>query len=369
MFDTRGLACRLSPVAIFQAGGLWHCAVDAAPGDRMSSPYQLAELFVTKGPPYWFFSNAKDAKHLGKKQDGAGGNFDFSRKMWYAKNNELFVKMWNTGKVQLEERAICGNMVVKVIQELKAGEEARRHEKKVEAKHDTVKSADHVEIHNRKDLHIPDDLPEDIAELERRVCLVLQKHPQQETSTNPERHGAEVVSDIIAKSRTWTSFGPRSGISDAKRVLRAFDLEICKDVKDAVDGTFAAEELKEIARRNKRNASRNKTPVVRDWADDTLQAVPTDDPASEPEAEPEEMELVYPELAPEIVCPICENVISEQFMDCDCVPQHCNGYEVWKRCKRCHKMLRADNFQYRVLRLATAEHGLYSTVCPFCACS
>jgi len=335
----------------------------------MSTPHQLAELFVTKGSPYWFFSDAKNAKYLGKKQGGAGGNFDFSRKMWYAKNNELFVKMWNTGKVQLEERAICGNMVVKVIHELKAGEEARKQEKKVEAKRDAAKSTDHSEIHNRRDLLIPNDLPEDLAELERRVWPVLLKHPELATSANPKRHSEAVVADIIAKSRTWTSFGPRSGISDAKRVLRAFDLEICKDVKDAIDGTFEAEELKEIARRNKKNASRNKAPTMRDWTDDTLQAVSTGDPVSEPEAEPEEMELTYPELAPEIMCPICETVISEQFMECDCVPMHCNGYEVWKRCKRCHKMLRVDNFQHRVQGLATAEHGPYGTVCPFCECS
>ena len=344
----------------------------------MGSPYELAELYVRKGPPYWFVSKKHDAKYLGKKEGGAGGDFGWSRNMWYAKTNALFVAMWNTGKVEMEERAIDGNMVVRLIHEKEAAKDQAATAAAVAVTNQNTgkdsMSIEHVDKQSRKDLLIPDNLPEDLAELQRRVDPVLLKHPDLALGTTPE----EVTVGIIKKSRFWPGFGPRSGISDVKRVLRALDLEICDELKHLIDGTFEKNELEEIARRNaKRASSQSKNTEERNWTGEPLHVASDDHPVSDTEldsdAEAEQLlARKYPELVDEAVCPICEKTISEQFLDCDCATMPNAEYEIWKHCKQCHKMLRVDNYRDRCEGLIRAENSPYwvlSETHPFCSCS
>ena len=164
---------------------------------------ERARAYLKKGPPFWFHSEPRDSKYLGKKDGGAGGDFDFrTRKMWYAKTTTLFVAMWNTGKVQLEERAVSGAMVLKVLND--QAEAAKQREEEA-AKKKQGPSQSQVEDQTRKDLSIPDDSPEDLAEL--------------------AKHG--ITPAMSTDSARWQSFGPRSGISDARRMLRAMRLKIC----------------------------------------------------------------------------------------------------------------------------------------------
>lgn len=289
----------------------------------MGSPYELAQLYVQKGPPYWFVSKKQDAKFLGKKEGGAGGDFGWSRNMWYAKTDTLFVAMWTTGKVEMEELSINGNMVVRVIHEKETAEEKKAATAAVAATQNNSNapvSAEHVDKQTRKDLLIPVDLPEDLTELKRRVDPVLFEHPHLALGMKSE----EMVTVIIKKSRFLMGFGPRSGISDAKRVIRALDLEVCKELKHIIDGTFEREEREEIARRNAKRASRSKTSAVRNWAGDPLQMASANGPVSDsdPDCEAESESLLarkYPKLVPERpVCQFCENVVSEESMDCGC---------------------------------------------------
>ena len=196
---------------------------------------ERARAYLKKGPPFWFHSEPRDSKYLGKKDGGAGGDFDFrTRKMWYAKTTTLFVAMWNTGKVQLEERAVSGAMVLKVLND--QAEAAKQREEEA-AKKKQGPSQSQVEDQTRKDLSIPDDSPEDLAEL--------------------AKHG--ITPAMSTDSARWQSFGPRSGISDARRMLRAMRLKICT-AEDIVQGRVQNGEYASAMRKNVKKVAEQTAP-------------------------------------------------------------------------------------------------------------
>ena len=80
------------------------------------TPLEVAKLFLKKGPPYYGTSDWKDSKLLGRKEGGAGGFFDGTKKQFYAKSNDVLVALLKTEKWKPVD-AVCVSVVLKLIRE------------------------------------------------------------------------------------------------------------------------------------------------------------------------------------------------------------------------------------------------------------
>ena len=139
---------------------------------------------------------------LGKKdKNGAGGSFDYKgSKMWYATNETVWLKMFQTGMWLPTDTAIDAGVVARMIREkrqavARAIEEATTRQKP---------SEEQREVHIRRELLIPSEEPHIVAELE---ALGISK-------------------EIIEMSGKWTILGPRSGISNSYRIQRGIKLGV-----------------------------------------------------------------------------------------------------------------------------------------------
>ena len=171
-----------------------------------------ARAYVTKGPPFWGISKREDSKFLGRKDGGAGGDFDFkNRKMWYAKTNKVFIALVRTGKWRPEASVNVDeviNVMLNKTTETSALVEAskKREEEKKQA---SIK----------RQLGVPPDEPALLEQLR-------------------DEHAIEPYA--VEQTSSWPELGPRSEISNAKRVLRAIKL-----------GIFTNEEIRQRAARAK----------------------------------------------------------------------------------------------------------------------
>ncbi len=171
-----------------------------------------ARAYVAKGPPYWGLSKREDSRLLGRKDGGAGGDFDFkNRKQWYAKTNKTFIAMVRTGKwrpeaaVDVEE--VIAVMLAKTTETSVLVEESK--------KRDAEKKAASI----KRQLGVPRDEPALLAHL---------------------RDAHDIDDAAIEASSAWPELGPRSEISNARRVERAIRL-----------GIFAPDAIRERATRAK----------------------------------------------------------------------------------------------------------------------
>ena len=138
---------------------------------------------------------------LGKKPGGAGGSFDGKTKQWYSTSEKVWLAMYRTGMwrpwtAKADISLICEKLRERDEAVKKAIEEASSKKKPSETQ---------VEQHLRRELRIPDDDPLKLATLERE-------------------HG--VSADVVDRSGRCARLGPRSGISNADRVLRGLRLNV-----------------------------------------------------------------------------------------------------------------------------------------------
>jgi hypothetical protein len=165
----------------------------------METPAQRAARdYIKRGPPYWGISKREHSKFLGRKEGGAGGDFDFKdRKQWYAKTNKSFIALVRTGKWS-PEADVDTNVVIDLMlnrtnetNELVLASKQREKEKKAAS--------------IRKQLGVPADEP--------ALLKVLK-----------DVHGIEC--DVVAQTAAWPELGPRSEISNARRVERCIRLNV-----------------------------------------------------------------------------------------------------------------------------------------------
>ena len=169
------------------------------------TPLEVAKLFLKKGPPYYGTSDWKDSKLLGRKEGGAGGFFDGTKKQFYAKSNDVLVALLKTEKWKPVD-AVCVSVVLKLIRE---AEKADAKKQKLQSERveqpERAQTAEEIEENLKRTLFVPADEPGVVKRLR-------------------EEHG--VTEADIHASRRIKLLGPRSGISDARRVQRALKLGV-----------------------------------------------------------------------------------------------------------------------------------------------
>lgn len=138
---------------------------------------------------------------LGKKEGGAGGSFDGKSKLWYATNEKTWIAMYRTGMWRPFDAKINPSIVAQKIREKQEAVERAI----AEASSKSKPSDEQVEQHIRRELRIPDDDIEMLDMLERD-------------------HG--IGRELVAKSGRCAALGPRSGVSNAQRILRALRFNV-----------------------------------------------------------------------------------------------------------------------------------------------
>ena len=260
---------------------------------------ERARQYVQVGQPFWFRSERKDAALLGKKEGGAGGCFDWKgRKMWYADSPSMFAAMWRTGKVQLEEGDVDGNLVLRVFEELEDQQAQKQQAADAEAAKARAERAAASEASNAKSL-----------------LVVLPDEPEKMTVL------AElgITPSMVAASANWPGFGPRSGISNAARVLRGLKFGKAT-VDDIVGGLVLQKEEEAVAQREAKRAKVSHGPQTRRTS--TLLQVPETHREFVPKVEPLPFGKGYqypPHAPPVVVCHVCGYQIYAQFLECRCL--------------------------------------------------
>jgi hypothetical protein len=169
---------------------------------RKMLPLDFAKAYLKKGPPYYGNSSWKDSKLLGHKDGGAGGAFDGKKKKFYAKTNEVLVKLLDTGR-WIPDEPVCVPIVLKLI---RAAEKAKLSAPAPSTSTErAVPTDEQTENHLKRTLYIPDDADETVKRLKTDY---------------------DINEDDIRETRRVKLFGPRSGISDAARVDRALKLGV-----------------------------------------------------------------------------------------------------------------------------------------------
>ena len=190
------------------------------------TPREAAEAFVKNGPPFFGHSDFKDCKKLKE----AGARFDGKRKMWYANTDCTFIALYNTGKWEPEER-INPQMIVAVMREKKRIEDA----KDAESRKRKEPTKEEKERKMRDRLSVPENEPEALQKL-----MDMGVHESQ-----------------IAATATIAEFGPRAGISDARRLIRAFSFGLVTP-KSLMDGSFIEKRAREEEERAKKEKEQRK---------------------------------------------------------------------------------------------------------------
>lgn len=260
---------------------------------------ERARQYVQAGQPFWFRSQRKDAALLGKKAGGAGGCFDWkTRKMWYADSPSMFNAMWRTGKVQLEEGDVDGNLVLRVFEELEELEAQKKRATEASAAKARAERAAAAEASNAKSLLVvPPDEPEKMAVLAE----------------------LGITSVMVASSVNFSSFGPRGGISNAARVLRGLKFGKAT-VDDIVGGLVLTKEEEAVAQREAKGAKVGHGPQTRRTS--TLLHVPETHREFAPKIDPLPFGSGYPyapHAPPVVVCRSCGYQVYAQFGECRCM--------------------------------------------------
>jgi len=168
----------------------------------MGTPVERARNYLARGPPYYGSSEFKNASRVGSKRGGAGGKFDFDKKLWYAPTNEAFAAMVAT-RVWTPTENVDGWLVRSLIE--------RKHQdlvnakmwqerQKAEANKRPEMTEEEKEAKMRHRLGVPDDEPGIVA-------ILHNEH--------------RIPHDMIRASALWSILGPRSGVSNAMRIYRA----------------------------------------------------------------------------------------------------------------------------------------------------
>lgn len=156
------------------------------------------KAYFAKGPPYYGSSLPCDSRLLG--HSGAGGKFDWDRKQWYAPDNDTFEALVQTGKWRPDgvgAQAALAHLEMAREEQARAVEEAYLNRPR-QAEPDSLSEA-----HVRQLLQVPTDKPEDLHTL-------LEEY--------------QITTETVNASAEWESLGPRSGIPNARRLLRALKL-------------------------------------------------------------------------------------------------------------------------------------------------
>ena len=168
----------------------------------MATPAERARNYLARGPPYYGTSDFKHAAKLGSKRGGAGGKFDFEKKLWYAPTNEAFVAMMST-RVWTPTENVDGWMVRSLIerqQQQMVNAKMWEERQKAEANKRPELTEEQKEAKMRHMLGVPNDEPGIVHILHNEHRIPL---------------------EMIPASAMWSILGPRSGVSNAMRIYRA----------------------------------------------------------------------------------------------------------------------------------------------------
>ncbi len=164
----------------------------------------------------------------------------------------------------------------------------------------------------RRDLHVPDD---DAKELEEVA-----------------NHG--ITPEIVTQSARWAMLGPRSGISDVRRLLRGIRFEIV-NYDDIVSGKAALYMRGDLKKARTTGEQGGKAGVKRKEASSTKVAHKQKkqrvdaEPAKPCAAQPASKAVEYKYT---VRCSDCRRVVDSrlQFVECGC-----QGIIEWSRCNSC----------------------------------
>jgi len=301
---------------------------------------EFAQAWLAEGPPYYGDSEFKDKGEMYR----CGGRFDKEKKLWKAIDKDSFVNMVQSGK--WTPQGVDGPIAVRVIQlqfQKMQEEKSKKAYQEAVAKNKNKKpelTPEQVEEKARKEAGIPDDKPE---ELERLA-----------------KDGITQV--MIRKTFNWGTLGPKSGKSDALRVLCGLKWNIIT-VEEVRTGVLKESFVDRNARRM-REEREAKLRAEGKWIPAKKQKVhrlpePAKKPvdpysregakifyeqqaAPEPEPQHQEMPRIYNQAdfkwLPDTVCSVCKAPVTDQFMDCQCAIDGA----AWARCGKCGEKYRVD---------------------------
>ncbi len=286
-----------------------------------------AQAYLAEGKAsgrYYGASDFDDRQVLGSR-GGAGGRFCKERRLWYADSREVCLAMLQTGKwtpVGADARAVA-TILGKQLQAEQDAAWAAQVQKAQSVK--VVLTEAQKDSIQRKDLGVQADAPEHVTWLADRG----------------------LSNEIIAASGKWAELGPRSGLSDAARLVRALKTPYERGGIwfSQTSPAYAGAPLLTVAQAlaggpppaPPRLPKRRAVPP----------AVPSDGPvpASASHAAPSSMRPRTPSAPrpapqrptvqvrlrrpPDTICRTCHQRVDDQFLDCDC-----RGRQ-WARCGVC----------------------------------
>lgn len=174
---------------------------------RGPNEWQKCEEYIQRGGRFYGNSRAKDSARFGKASK-TGAKYDSERNLWYAPNADALRKMLATGAWWPMER-INVRLLARVLEkkhvDAQKAAAAKAAEAAAEAAAAAVPTAAEAESHIRSVLHVPNDPPELLDEIY-------------------DTYGVNALG--VQATVKWALLGPRSGLSDAARLMRGVRLGV-----------------------------------------------------------------------------------------------------------------------------------------------